>query len=41
MRPRAARCGLARQGAFDNFNLVVAGVKGQIEGGVALVYEQL
>ena len=32
---------MARQGTFDNFNLVVAGVKGQIEGGVALVYETL
>ena len=41
MPRRAASCGLARQGAFDNFNLVVAGVKGQIEGGVSLIYEQL
>ena len=28
---------MARQGAFDNFNIVIAGVKGQIEGGVGLV----
>ncbi|MCP8938117.1 extracellular solute-binding protein [Alsobacter sp. SYSU M60028] len=44
VRPDAPKGGtvrLGRQGAFDNFNLVVAGVKGQIEGGVGLVYEQL
>ena len=39
--PKAGTARLARQGAFDNFNPVVAGVKGQIEGGVGLVYEQL
>ncbi len=39
--PKAGTARLARQGAFDNFNPVVAGVKGQIEAGVGLVYEQL
>ena len=41
MPRRAASCGSARQGAFDNFNIVVAGVKGQIEGGIWLIYETL
>jgi microcin C transport system substrate-binding protein len=31
--PKAGLVRLGRQGSFDNFNLVVAGVKGQIEGG--------
>ncbi|WP_406856195.1 extracellular solute-binding protein [Alsobacter sp. KACC 23698] len=39
--PKGGAVRLARQGAFDNFNPVVAGVKGQLEGGVGLVYEQL
>ncbi|MHB2166661.1 extracellular solute-binding protein [Alsobacter sp. R-9] len=39
--PKGGTARLARQGAFDNFNPVVAGVKGQIEAGVGLVYEQL
>ncbi|MGO8909677.1 MAG: extracellular solute-binding protein [Bradyrhizobium sp.] len=40
----APRGGVARQialGTFDNFNLVVSGVKGSIAGGVALIYEPL
>ena len=39
--PKGGTVRLARQGAFDNFNPVVAGVKGQLEAGVGLVYEQL
>src|SRR6476659_90339 len=39
--PKGGVVRLGRQGAFDNFNLVVAGVKGQIEGGISLIYEQL
>ena len=30
-----------RLGTFDNFNMVVQGVKGSIAGGVALIYETL
>jgi microcin C transport system substrate-binding protein len=44
VNPNAPKGGVARlaaQGGFDNFNLTVAGVKGQLQGGVALVYEQL
>jgi microcin C transport system substrate-binding protein len=44
VNPAAPKGGLARQislGTFDNFNLVVAGVKGSIGGAVALIYEQL
>lgn len=39
--PKGGTVRLGRQGAFDNFNPVVAGVKGQLEAGVGLVYEQL
>jgi microcin C transport system substrate-binding protein len=42
--PGAPKGGVARQialGTFDNFNLVVAGVKGSIASGVGLIYEQL
>jgi microcin C transport system substrate-binding protein len=39
--PKGGVVRLARQGGFDNFNLAVAGVKGQIEGGVGLVIETL
>ncbi len=39
--PKGGTVRLARQGGFDNFNLVVAGVKGQLDAGVGLVYEQL
>ncbi|WP_238185005.1 extracellular solute-binding protein, partial [Methylobacterium trifolii] len=42
--PKAPKGGLVRlgaQGGFDNFNLVVSGLKGDIEGGVQLVYDTL
>ena len=32
---------LAANGTFDNFNLVVSGVKGQLAAGIGLVYETL
>ncbi|MET0676858.1 MAG: extracellular solute-binding protein, partial [Bradyrhizobium sp.] len=44
VNPEAPKGGTIRQiqiGTFDNFNLVVAGVKGSIAGGVQLVYESL
>ncbi|MBV8838142.1 MAG: ABC transporter substrate-binding protein, partial [Alphaproteobacteria bacterium] len=44
VNPKAPKGGSVRLGApgtYDNFNLVVAGVKGVIAAGVALVYEQL
>ncbi|MGY3485308.1 microcin C transport system substrate-binding protein [Bradyrhizobium sp. USDA 4011] len=44
VNPEAPKGGLARQiaiGTFDNFNIVVSGVKGAIAGGVALIYESL
>ncbi len=40
----APKGGVARQiavGTFDNFNIVVAGVKGSIAGSVAFIYESL
>ncbi|MCC0807067.1 ABC transporter substrate-binding protein [Methylobacterium sp. W2] len=42
--PKAPKGGLVRlgaQGGFDNFNLVVAGLKGDLEGGVAQIYDTL
>jgi microcin C transport system substrate-binding protein len=39
--PKGGTARLARQGGFDNFNPVVAGVKGQLDGGVFYVYETL
>lgn len=39
--PKGGLARLARQGSFDNFNPVVAGVKGQLESGVSFVYETL
>ena len=39
--PKGGVARLARQGGFDNFNPVVAGVKGQLDGGVFFVYETL
>jgi microcin C transport system substrate-binding protein len=39
--PRGGVARLAVTGTFDNFNLVIAGVKGQIAGGVDLIYETL
>jgi microcin C transport system substrate-binding protein len=44
VNPDAPKGGVVRQiavGTFDNFNLVVAGVKGSIAGAVGFVYEQL
>lgn len=39
--PKGGLTRLARQGGFDNFNPVVAGVKGQLDSGVAFIYETL
>ncbi|WP_246688285.1 extracellular solute-binding protein [Methylobacterium sp. WL120] len=42
--PGAPKGGLVRlgaQGGFDNFNLVVSGLKGDLEGGIALLYDTL
>ena len=42
--PQAPKGGLVRlgaQGGFDNFNLVVSGLKGDLEGGIALLYDTL
>lgn len=44
VNPAAPKGGTVRSaglGGFDNFNPVTAGVKGQLEGGVGLVYETL
>jgi microcin C transport system substrate-binding protein len=44
VNPDAPKGGVARMislGTFDNFNLVVAGVKGSLGGAVALIYESL
>ena len=44
VNPNAPKGGAARQialGTFDSFNVAVAGVKGQIAGGIARVYETL
>jgi microcin C transport system substrate-binding protein len=44
VNPDAPKGGAARQiaiGTFDNFNMVVAGVKGSIAGAVELIYEAL
>jgi microcin C transport system substrate-binding protein len=44
VNPAAPKAGTARQiafGTFDNFNLVVAGVKGSIAAGVDLIYDTL
>ena len=44
VNPDAPKSGVARQimiGTFDNFNPVVAGVKGSIAGAVGLIYEAL
>ncbi|WIW45720.1 extracellular solute-binding protein [Bradyrhizobium sp. 62B] len=44
VNPEAPKGGIARQiavGTFDNFNIVVSGVKGQIAGAVAFIYESL
>jgi microcin C transport system substrate-binding protein len=44
VNPDAPKGGVVRMislGTFDNFNLVVAGVKGNLAGAVALIYEAL
>jgi microcin C transport system substrate-binding protein len=44
VNPEAPKGGAVRQialGTFDNFNLVVSGVKGSIAGAVGLIYESL
>ena len=44
VNPRAPKLGSARQGAFgtyDNFNIVVAGWKGDLAAGVFLIYKSL
>jgi microcin C transport system substrate-binding protein len=44
VNPEAPKGGMVRQiaiGTFDNFNTVVAGVKGQLGGAVGLIYEAL
>jgi microcin C transport system substrate-binding protein len=44
VNPDAPKGGLVRQsvsGTFDNFNVVINGLKGSLAGGVALVYETL
>ena len=39
--PKGGAVRLAANGSFDNFNLVVAGVKGQLAAGIGSVYETL
>lgn len=39
--PKGGTVRLGTLGGFDNFNIVVAGVKGQVEGMVASIYEPL
>ena len=42
--PAAPKGGLVRlgtQGGFDNFNVVLAGLKGDVEGGIAQIYDTL
>lgn len=42
--PKAPKGGLVRlgaQGGYDNFNLVVSGLKGDLEGGIAQIYDTL
>ena len=44
MNPDAPKRGLVRLGVqdtFDNFNLLVSGVKGQLESGIPLIYDTL
>ncbi len=44
INPNAPKGGTARQisiGTFDNFNIVVAGVKGALAGSIGLIYERL
>jgi microcin C transport system substrate-binding protein len=44
VNPDAPKGGVVRQiavGTFDNFNIVVSGVKGQVSGAAAFIYESL
>ena len=44
VNPAAPKAGLARQGVigmFDSFNMVVAGVKGDLAAGIEVIYESL
>lgn len=44
VNPAAPKGGVARQvafGTYDNFNLVVAGVKGTLAGGIDMIYDTL
>ena len=44
VNPKAPRGGTVRQvaiGTFDNFNIVVAGVKGSIAAGITNIYDSL
>jgi len=44
VNPNAPKGGTVRfgdQGTFDNFNLFISGVKGELENGIGLVYETL
>src|SRR4029079_7413035 len=44
VNPQAPKGGIVRTsaiGTFDNFNIVVSGVRGTIAGGVALIYDTL
>ena len=44
VNPQAPKGGLVRfgeQGTFDNFNYFVQGVKGELEGGIGLIYDTL
>jgi microcin C transport system substrate-binding protein len=44
VNPKAPKGGIARQiafGTFDNFNIVVSGVKGSIAGGIDMLYDTL
>ena len=44
VNPNAPRGGVVRQiaiGTFDNFNMVVAGVKGQLAAGISCIYDTL
>jgi microcin C transport system substrate-binding protein len=39
--PKAASCGMIAVGTFDNFNMAVSGVRGQLGGRLNLLYETL
>jgi microcin C transport system substrate-binding protein len=39
--PKGGMVRLGAQGGFDNFNIVVAGLKGDLEGGVQQIYDSL